>query len=90
MQQRVTGWVTETDPVGSATELLQNPEKFSVAEYSTLLTDEVLPGVQTLSVAALASTVPVQSFDAKTSIVPVQLVPVGVSHAQPVQARVSS
>ena len=90
MQQRVTGWVTETDPVGSAPKVLQEPEKASVAEYRMLWTAIGLPGVQTVSVAALASTVPVQLFDANTSIVPVQLVPVGVSHAQSVQFRVSS
>ena len=90
MQQRVTGWVTETDPVGSAPKLLQYPEKSSLAEYRTLATHVAVPGVQTASVRALASTVPVQSFDANTSIVPVQLVSVGVSHAHSVQVRVSS
>jgi len=87
----VTGWVTETDPVGSPPEPLHDPEKLSVAEYSMLFTDEVaVLGVQTVSVAALASTVPLQSFVANTSIVPMQPVPVGVSHAQAVQFRVSS
>ena len=90
MQQRVTGWVAVTAPIGSDPKALQDPEKSSEAVYRMLLTAKGPPGVQTVSVRALASTVPVQSFDANTSIVPVQPVPVGVSHVQSVQVRVSS